>query len=688
MRRFLPTTIVLASLGLMLISGCGSRDETTQTPGKGTQSDGAKPGDRAANGTAPKDGATHGEGTTGTASPGQTSTGQPSTAQPTEPAESEPETLTLEPFDAPSLEELDAKVKWEPQPVLDTLELRRQYDAAHPAPISVEEALKLRNNSPEDNEKILLTLGRLPASEKDVDWDGVLIRRLAGDINRTNPLFSSSVSEADVNGLTSFGLFGIDWHLNPIGAADSLISWHTSEDRMYDKVVMRDDLTWSDGKPITAHDVVFTYQTIMNPAVPVPAQRQGTDQLRWVQAYDDQTLVFFHRRPLATNVWNIMFSVIPQHIYGKTVDSDPTLKDSDYHKTFEQKPVTGGAYEFASRTPGQEIVLRRRESYYMHNGQQVRDKPYFKEIRFKVMEDNNTALLALMTGGLHESELGAAQWTSQTNGNDYYRNATKASGEEWTFFYFGWNLKDPLFADVKVRQAMGYAFDHDQMLNRLNYGLYAPCLGIFHPASWMAPKNPPRRLRQDLDRASDLLEQAGWKDTDGDGVLDKVIDGKKVKFEFDILVSDKPDRIEVCNLLKQNLDRINVKCNVRVLEAAAHMKRTHDKDFQAYFAGWGAGADPDHSENLWKTGEARNFTSFSSKEVDDLFNQGKKEFDREKRAAIYGRIAELVWEQQPYTFLYHRASFYGFNKKLRGYMFSPRGPYSYGPGIGSIWAAQ
>lgn len=689
MQRILPVTLILASTWLLAISGCGSQSDPGP-PGHATtptaQNQTKAPTTQVPTTQTPTSQTPTSSDLDGPAPAESPLAGSPvATASP---AEEEALVLELQPFDAPPLAELDAKVTWEEQPVLDTLTLRRQFDAKRPAPISVAQALQLKNNSPEDNEKILLTLGRLPESEKDVNWNGVLIRRLAGDINRTNPLFQSSAVEADVFGLISFGLFTIDWNMDPIGSSDAIKSWHSSSDRMYDKVVMRDDLVWSDGKPITAHDVAFSFQTIMNPKVPVPAARQGTDQLRWVEAYDDHTLVYFHRRPLATNVWNINFTVIPQHIYDGHVDADPTLKDSPHNKPYEQKPVTGGPYEFVSRTPGQEIVLRRRESYYMHHGKQVRDKPYFEEVRFKVMEDNNTALLALMTGGLHESELGAAQWTSQTNGSDYYRAATKASGEEWTYFYFGWNMKDPRFADVKVRKAMGYAFDHDSMLNRLNYGLYPPATGIFHPSAWMAPKKQPRRLRQDLDRAADLLEEAGWKDTDGDGVLDKMINGEKVKFKFDILVSDKPDRIELCNLLKRNLGSLNIDCNVQILEAAAHMKRTHDKDFQAYFGGWGAGADPDSSENLWKTGEARNFVGFSSPEVDRLFDEGKNEFDREKRAEIYGRIAELVYEQQPYTFLYHRASFYGFNKKLRGYMFSPRGPYSYGPGISSIWAAQ
>src|SRR5690606_874929 len=153
-----------------------------------------------------------------------------------------------------------------------------------------------------------------------------------------------------------------------------------------------------------------------------------------------------------------------------------------------------------------------------------------------------------------------------------------------------------------------------------------------------------------------------------------------------ILVSNIPDRIKVCNLLKENLDRIGIRCNVRPLEFTVMQQRILDKNLQACFAGWGTGADPYTAENIWMTGQGRNSISYSNAEVDRLFAEGRLEFDREKRAQIYARVHELIYEHQPYTFLFFQSAFYGFNKDLRGYMFSPRGPYNYGPGFSAIWS--
>ena len=236
---------------------------------------------------------------------------------------------------------------------------------------------------------------------------------------------------------------------------------------------------------------------------------------------------------------------------------------------------------------------------------------------------------------------------------------------------------------------MAYAFDYREMLDKLLHGLCQQCTGPDHPAAWYAPKTPLAPYKQDLDKAAQLLDEAGWTDTDSDGVRDKEIDGRRVKFEFDMLVRNDPERIHWCELLKFNLEQIGVVCNIKPMESTRLLERLLKKEFQAECGGWGAVADPDTSENVWTTGAippaGRNFLQYSNPEVDKLFVEGRKEFDREKRAAIYAKIDETIYHDQPCTFLFWRNSFFGFNKQLRGYKFSPRGPFDYGPGFGSFW---
>jgi peptide/nickel transport system substrate-binding protein len=233
---------------------------------------------------------------------------------------------------------------------------------------------------------------------------------------------------------------------------------------------------------------------------------------------------------------------------------------------------------------------------------------------------------------------------------------------------------------------MSYAFDHDEMLEVHCYGLCEPCTGIFHPESWMMAGQPKRPAqKQDLDKAENLLDEAGWEFDSDLGVRAKTIDGKKVPFKFTLLVRNSADRVAICELLKQNLQSIGVDMAILGLETATLQQRMQSKQFEACYAGWGTGADPDTSDNIWGTGQERNYGTYSSAKVDKLFADGRKENDRQKRGAIYAEIAGQVYDDQVYTFLFYQPSLYAFSKDVRGYMFSPRGPFHYGPGFSAIW---
>lgn len=605
----------------------------------------------------------------------------------------------LEKFDPPTLEELD-KLKWNDGRVADGMALLREEKKSEPAPtITAEEALKLRNDFPkekENNLKLLAALGVLaPEGGGGVDFDAKMIRHAPGDLNSTNPLFSSSVTDAEFADLTGIAIMSFDRQLKNFAPKDVVVSWQTSEDGVIDRFVLRDDLTWSDGKPFTAYDVEFTFKLIMSDhaLLVIPAIRDsGTDKIKAIKAYDERTLVVFHKEALATNVTNINFPILPKHIYEKSVSEDPSLKRSPYHTEQEAKPVTAGPFEYVSRKRGEEFVVRRREGYYMHDGKQVRDKPNFAEVRVKTIEDMNTALLALKSGDVLQMELRAEQWADQTNGDDYYAKNTKVTAPEWTEFHIEWNQRtadgkspSPFFGDSRVRWAMTYAFDYDEMIKTITRSLYQQGQGTFHPTAWMFPKNPPELIKQDLDKAEDLLDEAGWTDSDGDGVRDKEINGQLVPFEFQLMTSQSETGIQVATLMKECLEQIGVIANVKPTEFVVMQDKLLKHEFDACLGGWGAGTDPSMQSNIYGTGGQRNYGQYSNPEVDKLFEQGLRELDPAKRAEIYGAIHLQLWEDQPVTWLFYRNAFFGFNKILRGYNFGALGPFKYSPGFNSLF---
>jgi peptide/nickel transport system substrate-binding protein len=594
----------------------------------------------------------------------------------------------LEPFTPPPLADIEAKAGWTDLPVVDAMDRLRERQAGEKPEVTVAEALALKNDSDANNAKIVSALGRLPEKPTDVNWDSTFTRHFPTDVKALNPILASSSEEFDMGSLMGVNLFSFDWNLKPFAVSQFVKSWQASSDQMIHKVVMRDDMTWSDGKPITAHDVEFSFRQIMNPKIQVPALRSGCDMIKAVIAYDDHTVLYFHKEKLATNIWNVNFSLMPKHIYESTIPGDTTLLSSPRHVELEENPVCGGMYTLSRRTRNQEIVLERRESYYMHNGKQVREKPYFKTVRFLIIQEPATALLALKKGDIDEMLLNPEFWMTQTNDDEFYAKNTKVRGTEWSYSYFGWNLKTPYFDDVRVRKAMSYAMDYDEMLNKLCYGLYEPCSGVFHPTAWMYPKGQITPYKQDLNQAEKLLEEAGWTDTDGDGIRDKEVNGKLVKFEFTMLTLPLPIAVNICSLMKENLAKIGVNCEIQRVERTVLQQRLMDKQYEAVIANWGTGADPSTMDNIFETGKERNWGSYSNKEVDRLFNEAEKAFSTEEQAKLYGQLDKQIWDDQPYTFLYYRSSFQAFNKQLRGYVFSPRGPFHYSPGFDSMWRAS
>lgn len=590
----------------------------------------------------------------------------------------------LAPYEPPSLEQVDASANWIDQQVADGRALLRERLKEHPPLVSEKQALAMKNESDEANDKIYSVMRQLPEGEDQVDWGATYVHHFSGEANSLNPLMISSVVDFELLELTGLQLIGFDVDFTPFAQQWAVESWQTSEDHKMDKFVLRDDLTWSDGEPLTAHDVAFSFQTIMNPRVTIPAVRSSTQHLKWVHAYDDKTVVIFHKKAMGSWTENIQFPIVPKHIYKDSVDDDPTMEESDYHLQFLNKPVTCGPYEYVSRERGQEIVLARRDSWWNQDGKQIRPKPYFKRIRCRIIKDPNTLLLSLKKGNVESCRLTAEQWLTQTDSKEFYQRNTKMRGLEWTEFHVVWNTKRPYFRDEKVRKAMALAFDHKEMLETIFYGLTDPGRGPFHPTGWMA-SDKPEAYQRDLDAAENLLDEAGWSDNDGDGVLDKRIGGRLVPFRFTILSSEQPNSIKVCTLLKDNLSQIGIECDVKVTEWTALQDKSLKHQFDAMMAGWGTGTDPATLDNIFKTGGGRNYGEYSNDRVDELFDLAQSEFDREKRAEYYAEMHDILWEEQPYMWLFYRPSLYGVNKDIRGFNFSPRDPFGVSPGIHGLW---
>lgn len=601
----------------------------------------------------------------------------------TAPAEPPPEPPTAG-FTPPATRaDLDRQVTWVDRPVRDALALAREQDAREPATCSVAEALARPNDSPEANAHILAALMRPPVAGAPWSVDRVS-RHLPADVESVNPLRAETAAEFDLLELTGLQLFGFDRSRAAFANADTVATWRTSADGLVDEVVLRDDLTWSDGRPVTARDVAFSWRLVTDQRVPARAFREGARRLRAVHAYDDRTVAFFHAEPLATNAWDIDFPVLPRHVYESSWERDPSLVSSPEHVAREARPVTGGPYEVASRTPGREIVLRRRAGWAVVRGRSVRSPAPFAELRLVVHEDPATALEALEAGELDDAALAPEQWATATGTPSFTDRAFRLATPDLRSLQIVWNLDTPLFADRRVRRAMGYAFDHGRLLDGLCQGLATPATGPFEPLPPEASRRAAEPPRQDLAKAEALLDEAGWIDHDGDGVRDREVDGRRVPCGFTLVCDHDPFRVAVAALARDSLARVGVTCTVRALDPRQVHERFRSRRFEACLTAWGAGVDPDATASLWTASGPRNVSGYANPDVDRLAMEGRRERDRQRRAELYARIAEILAEDQPCTWLVWRSQPRGVSRRIAADLFGLRAGPHWSPGLSSI----
>jgi peptide/nickel transport system substrate-binding protein len=219
------------------------------------------------------------------------------------------------------------------------------------------------------------------------------------------------------------------------------------------------------------------------------------------------------------------------------------------------------------------------------------------------------------------------------------------------YTYIGYNLKNGLFQEKKVRQALTYAINREEIVQYVLYGLGAVATGPFPNHLWYS--NPHvKPVPYDPERARQLLAEAGWKDTNGDGILDW--QGKP--FQLTLITNSGNDtRRDVGVLVQRQLREIGIDVTLELYEWSVFLQDfINERHFDACILGWSLSVDPD-AYMIWHSSQIErgfNFISYRNPEVDRLLEEGRREYDTEKRKQIYWQIHELIAEDQPYTFLF------------------------------------
>ncbi len=448
------------------------------------------------------------------------------------------------------------------------------------------------------------------------------------------PMLASDSPSHSVASLIFNGLVKYDTDLSVIG--DLAESWDISQDGLIITFYLRKGIHWTDGVEFTADDVMFGFRTIIDEKTPT-AYSEDYVQVKKAEVLDRYTFRVTYEKPFApalTSWGNLV--VLPKHL----------LEGKDITKTdFGRNPIGMGPYKLQRWTPGQEVVLDSNRDYF-------ENRPYIDRYIYKIIPDPATMFLELQAGGVDIMGLTPIQYTKQTVNDFFRKNFQKFRYPVFAYTYLGFNLKYPLFKDKRVRQAIAYAVDKSEIVDVVLFGLGRPATGPYVPDTWSYNPNV-KAYEYNPDKATHLLAEAGWKDSDGDGILDK--DGRP--FEFTILTNmGNLQRMNTATIIQWRLAKIGIRVEIRALEWSTFINEFIDnRRFQAVILGWSIGIDPDQYD-IWYSGKTKkkefNFVSYRNPEVDALLEKGRRTFNIEERKKAYYRIQEILAEELPYIFLY------------------------------------
>lgn len=487
-----------------------------------------------------------------------------------------------------------------------------------------------------------------------------LVWHLGAEPATLNPITATDAFAAAVNSFLYDSLIERD-HETLEWKPKMASHWEISDDHRQITFHLREGIRWQDGRPLTVEDILYSFERIMDPRVDAPALRVYYKDIEKVEKLDERSVRFTYRRPyfMALNFCGEI-SILPKHLYanGQDFNSHP----------LNRSPVGMGPYRFVSWETGKKIVLVRNEDYW---GRQIDRMPDVRRIDFEFVADDTVALQLLKKGELDFAGLRPIQWIRQTQSDRFARRFEKYQFYTPSYSFIGWNSRKPFFSDRRVRKAMTLLMNREAILQKLNFGLGQQVTGPFYFLSIdydSSIKPPP----YDPSEAKKLLAEAGWRDHDGDHILDQ----KGVPFRFELLIaSGRRFSERLATILKEDLKTVGIQMEIRKVEWALFTKMIDDRTYDAVALSWAFGLETDPYQ-VWHSSQVEkgsNFIGYSDPVSDRLIEQARVEFDREKRGAIYRALHRRIDERHPYTFLFATPHLVALHRRFENVKVYPGG---------------
>lgn len=480
---------------------------------------------------------------------------------------------------------------------------------------------------------------------------GTFVAASIGDATFLNPVLAADTASSDIDDLVYNGLVKYDKNIQLIG--DLAESWTITDGGKAITFHLRKGVEWSDGQPFTSADVLFTYQVLVDSNTRTPFS-SDYELVKTAEAPDPYTFRVTYKEPFAPALQSWGMGILPKHIWEK---QDINEGPSNRH------PIGTGPYKLKEWVPDEKIVLVANDKFF-------RGRPHIDRYVYRIIPDMSVQFLELRQGTLGMMTPTPDQYNGYP---EFFVDYDKYHYPDFRYDYVAFNLENPLFRDKRVRQAISLAVNRKAIIDGVYQGLAVPATGPFPPTSWAYNKDV-LPTPYDPARAKRLLADAGWKDSDGDGIIDK--DGKPFAFT---LVTNQGNKVResMALVIQNSLAAIGIKMDVRVMEWSVFIdKYVEKKQFDAVLLAWSLARDPDCYQ-IWHSSQRGpkqyNFVGYVNPEVDKLLVEGRQTFDQAKRERIYHEIHRLIADDTPYVFLVVPESLVVVHKKIMGVEQAPAG---------------
>lgn len=527
-------------------------------------------------------------------------------------------------------------------------------------------------------------------SDRETSTLSVTIR-LPNEPESLHPVFSKSAYAVQIESLILLPLAEFDpvsMTLSPlliesIPSTESVTSGPFIHHKKYN-LRIRDEAVWADGKPVTSADYLFSVKSVYNPYLHLPSYRSFMDFIHGIETdpSDPKKITVYVDSAYILGLESVVnFNIYPSHVYDPeqimspftlealrdtattwTAEQDTLLKKfaTEYEsvKYFREVVTGSGPYELEDWVTGEYIRLKRKENWW---GDQIDNRPlllhaYPKEITYRIILDAAAAEAALKAGEIDlMAEVPAADFVSLQNDANWKDQFQFATPPLMQINYLELNTRDSILADKRIRQALAYSIDYDGIVQNVLKGLASRTTGPIHPGKkYFDSTLPP--IHQDINKSLALIREAGWNDTNGNGIADKMVGGKRHELELSIKITNKEEGNTIASIVKENAAKAGIAIDIEVVDPSQLTQDIKQQRFDLMPLRVPASPNDYDPFPLWHSSSDRqggsNRSGFHTAVLDSLIEEIRSAASIEKRDEAYKQFQKVIYDEQPSIYLY------------------------------------